>query len=129
MNQLTQPSDIPQFIHQHNIIMHTDPGHGWIQVPLSLIRELGIGSSISGYSYQSGEFAYLEEDCDLGIFFHAIGIGFDENEQALSNQLRTIFWQYCPDQYKDRTPIRGYRQFNADVYPKPKHQTQIALSF
>ena len=44
-----------------------DPGHGWMKVPRELLVELGVESKISTYSYQKGDFVYLEEDCDAGI--------------------------------------------------------------
>ena len=45
----------------------SDPGHGWLKVPVHLIKFLGIHEKITPYSYvnQSGRFAYLEEDCDM----------------------------------------------------------------
>ena len=49
----------------------TDPGHGWLQVPLAELDELGIRSEITPYSYKNGRFAYLEEDCDLGVYLDA----------------------------------------------------------
>ena len=50
----------------------TDPGHGWIKVPKALLKELGIAEKITKYSYQRGEFAYLEEDCDATVFADAL---------------------------------------------------------
>jgi len=47
-----------------------DPAHGWIVVPLAEITRLGI-KGISSYSYRKHEFAYLEEDCDAGLFLRA----------------------------------------------------------
>ena len=41
---------------------HSDPGHGW----------LGIGDKISSYSYINGGKAYLEEDCDMGLFIRTM---------------------------------------------------------
>ena len=52
-------------------VFHSDPGHGWLQVPKKLIRELGIGKEISSYSYQDEDFLYLEEDCDAVLFIEA----------------------------------------------------------
>ena len=53
----------------------SDPGHGWLEVPLSELVELGIAQEISSFSYQSkdGNLVYLEEDCDLGRFADAKG--------------------------------------------------------
>ena len=50
------------------IIFYSDPSHGWAEIPISLINDLGIGQKISHYSYKNGNFAYLEEDCDLSLF-------------------------------------------------------------
>ena len=52
---------------------YTDSGHGWLEVPLAELRELGIADKISGYSYIRGDFAYLEEDRDAGIFDQSKG--------------------------------------------------------
>ena len=40
----------------------SDPGHGWLEVPRSLLSELGILEEITTYSYQKKELVYLEED-------------------------------------------------------------------
>jgi len=47
---------------------HTDPGHGWLEVGVDELILLGIGDKISSYSYINGGKAYLEEDCDMGLF-------------------------------------------------------------
>lgn len=52
---------------------HQDPAHGWIEVPLDIVSELGIAERISSYSYRSNErnMAYLEEDRDAHLFIKA----------------------------------------------------------
>lgn len=50
----------------------SDPGHGWIKVPVKLLIDLGIDADISSYSYYRDGFAYLEEDLDAGTFFRAM---------------------------------------------------------
>lgn len=50
---------------------HTDPGHGWIEVPMSELERLGIASKISPYSYRKDATAFLEEDCDFATFYQA----------------------------------------------------------
>ena len=50
---------------------HTDPGHGWVEVDVDLLIDLGIHSKITSYSYCYGSTAYLEEDCDAGTFVKA----------------------------------------------------------
>lgn len=55
---------------------YADPGHGWLKVPHKALYELGIQEQISQYSYERGNFAYLEEDCDLSLFFKAFRARF-----------------------------------------------------
>ncbi|MCP4481701.1 MAG: hypothetical protein GY817_02625, partial [bacterium] len=45
-----------------------DPGHGWLEVPRKLLRELGIEHDVSSCSYIDKGIAYLEEDCDMSLF-------------------------------------------------------------
>ena len=49
-----------------------DPGHGWIAVPMEVIKELGIEDKISSCSYKRKGIAYLEEDCDAGLFVDVV---------------------------------------------------------
>lgn len=53
---------------------HSDPGHGWLEAPMTLVNELGIASEISEYSYKSGDgdVAYLEEDCDAAVLLKSM---------------------------------------------------------
>lgn len=48
----------------------SDAGHGWLGVPVKLIRELGLEGSISKYSYhdQKNGLVWCEEDCDAALF-------------------------------------------------------------
>jgi hypothetical protein len=59
----------------HAYTFHSDPGHGWLEVPMDEIRALGIADQISRYSYMTRDrsTAYLEEDCDMARFAHARG--------------------------------------------------------
>jgi hypothetical protein len=54
-----------------------DPGHGWIEVPMELVDQLGLRNKISKYSYKNRidgiEKAFLEEDCDAELFMNAYG--------------------------------------------------------
>jgi hypothetical protein len=52
-----------------NYTYHQDPGHGWIQVPLSEVERLNI--TPSRYSYRDRAAAYLEEDCDAALWIEA----------------------------------------------------------
>ena len=52
--------------------MFSDPGHGWVRFPKKRLAKLGIADQISTYSYQNGDNAFLEEDCDLIILCDAL---------------------------------------------------------
>lgn len=65
----------PKGIKMQTYTLHSDPGHGWLEVPIAELQELGIIGQITSFSYVSsdGETAYLEEDCDLSTFARAKG--------------------------------------------------------
>lgn len=50
----------------------SDPSHGWLKVPRTLLIKLGITNQITQYSYQKKEFVYLEEDQDLTLFLQTM---------------------------------------------------------
>lgn len=72
-----------------------DPGHGWLQVPITEIKKLGLSDRISGYSYIHKGMVYLEEDCDAGKFVRAVGRENIEIEEI----------------YQEDTPIRDYLHY------------------
>jgi len=63
-----------------NYVMLSDPGHGWLAVPIADIKSLGLTMQPVGeeyqmgtkrltrFSYMKGAIAYLEEDCDYATF-------------------------------------------------------------
>lgn len=63
---------------------HDDPGHGWLEVPLADIRELGLESQISSCSYTDGANVYLEEDGDAPRFINAYKARFGEAPRETS---------------------------------------------
>ena len=65
-NQVQQSQ--PQIL---NLRFFSDPGHGWLEVDMVHIIVLGLADKISDYSYMREDFAYLEEDCDEGLFLDA----------------------------------------------------------
>lgn len=81
-----------------NYIFHTDPGHGWLEVPKAELKYLGIEDKISSCSYVKGDKVYLEEDCDawefISVFKHLYG--------TLPNMI---------DSYTHDTPIRRYKRY------------------
>ena len=50
--------------------VYEDAGHAWMKVKKDLLHKMGIADKITAYSYERGEYAYLEEDCDLSTFYH-----------------------------------------------------------
>lgn len=53
---------------------HSDAGHGWLEAPAQLVRDLKIAGVISGYSYVSRDRStvYLEEDCDAPLLLNTL---------------------------------------------------------
>ena len=53
-------------------VKHDDPGHGWLQVGLVDLKNVGTSiDDYSGYSYRKGNILFLEEDCDASKFVNA----------------------------------------------------------
>ena len=77
----------------------SDPGHGWLEVPMSTIRYLQIENRISSYSYRQGDVAYLEEDCDAVTFIDAY-----RNRYGA----RPSFREVSEEEY---SPIREYPRY------------------
>ena len=78
---------------------HSDAGHGWLEVPESLLKELGIAKQISRLSYQKGNKVYIEEDGDYMTFKKA----YEEKYGSLPiNEL---------PQKDDYSPIRDYQPY------------------
>ena len=75
-----------------------DPGHGWLEVPISELKILDIQDQISDCSYMKGDKAYLEEDCDMAIFVEA----YEKKFKAEVNIAQV---------YQEHTPIRGYLRY------------------
>lgn len=88
---------------------HIDSGHGWLEVNKSMLVKLGIEKMISGYSYQKGSKAYLEEDCDAGIFFEAY---YKDKEWYKQENLKRDS-QLIPEKvYKGDAPNRNYESYS-----------------
>lgn len=50
----------------------SDPGHGWLRVPVQLISKTDVYHRISEFSYIDKNFVYLEEDCDAGLVIKSL---------------------------------------------------------
>lgn len=87
---------------------YADPGHGWMKVPLSLIKKLGVQKNISTYSYVRNAHAFLEEDRDAGVVI-----------KALREQGREVgFREHVADK---RSKIRSYACYDARQIDWDKH--------
>lgn len=78
-------------------IYEQDPGHGWLRVQRDELIHLGIANQITHYSYLDGEWAYLEEDFDMGTFLDA--------KQAAGESVE------IESRHVVSTLIRGYRRY------------------
>jgi len=77
---------------------HSDPGHGWLQVPMNLIDDLGLRPLISHYSYRdpTNTYAYLEEDCDAPKFIKVYGETYGTPEVEFVSSSRDSFIRSLP---------------------------------
>lgn len=97
---------------------YSDPGHGWLKVERKELVELGIENQISGYSYQKGDFVYLEEDGDASKFMDAWE---KKHDAKLMNSQITYH-------IADRaSKIRSYQPFNPNPPKKELAQKILAL--
>ena len=92
---------------------HTDPGHGWLEVPLELLEELGIAENITGFSYVYGKSVFLEEDCDAGTFVKA----YTDNRGALPA---------IQESYQEDTPVRHYPSYRHPHYVRKEAGAVLA---
>lgn len=71
-------------------VFFSDPGHGWLAVPMEVLKFLGIERAITPYSYisRSGKTAYLEEDVDATTLIKALearGLEFKQRIRYADN--------------------------------------------
>lgn len=71
---------------------YSDPAHGWLKVPSSELYDLEIAQYMS-YSFERGEFAYLEEDCAMPVYIAALNaqgynVKFNFHESDRSSKIR-----------------------------------------
>ena len=60
---------IPFFAVPNTLKHFVDPGHGWYRVSREMLFRMDLLDKISSFSYQKGNWVYLEEDVDASIFF------------------------------------------------------------
>ena len=91
---------------------HTDPGHGWLEVPCSLLIKLGISDDITSFSYINGASAFLEEDCDAATFMRAY--------KDMSGGLPLI-----DEKYLEESPVRSYGPYHSFIEPGEPPPTEF----
>jgi hypothetical protein len=88
----------------------SDPGHGWLRVPLTDVAALGIEETITACSFIDGRYAYLEEDCDFGRFVAAC--------ESQGIPLPEITDQYMSESFNRDLPRFGDSQFSPAFWDK-----------
>ena len=58
-----------KYMKNKTYLCYSDPGHGWMKVTRAELVTLGIANQITSCSYQREDCVYLEEDCDVALFF------------------------------------------------------------
>uniref|UniRef100_E6QCG2 DNA primase TraC n=1 Tax=mine drainage metagenome TaxID=410659 RepID=E6QCG2_9ZZZZ len=107
LGQITMPPLSISFAEGERYPFHSDAGHGWLEVPKSDLKTLGIAGDITPYSYQKGNKAYLEEDKDATTFLTAL-------EKATGKDLR---WEDVSRDVNDgnQSRIRNYAHYEAPL--------------
>lgn len=82
--------------------VYNDPGHAWAKVPRKTLKDLGIEDKITSYSYQRGDYAYLEEDCDLSTLISALK----------ARGIQPVFREYHGNKI---SRIRNYESYKASA--------------
>lgn len=103
--------NIKESIKITNLTFYSDPGHGWLKVPIKELKKLGIENDISSYSYMMGDYAYLEEDSDLSTYITALmkDNGYPEERRQ---EFLEFFRNHVKQQYTDRqSKIRNYPRY------------------
>lgn len=56
------------------LVFISDPGHGWLRVPLEDVCASSAIDHISEFSFIDADqrYAYLEEDCDAPLYLNAL---------------------------------------------------------
>jgi len=78
--------------------VYHDPGHAWLAAPKALLVKLGIADDISAYSYERGQWAHLEEDCDAGRLLFAL-------------KAKRLAFELVHHHTDRRSKIRGYGSY------------------
>ena len=106
IDQINATEDRIKMLKNTNHNYWYDGGHGWIEVMKEDLIMLQIANKISGYSYQDENKAYLEEDCDAGIYFRAL---FGDN--LMSAEFSTFRTHHIIERYQENIFVRRLRHY------------------
>lgn len=100
-----------------------DPAHSWLKVRRQDLEELDIADKITAYSYQRGDYAYLEEDTDMTTFLNAYLTrqGFDP-DTFWKNDTTDFYKAHIREHYADRSSkLRNYKSYH---YRTPEEKAE-----
>lgn len=89
---------------QNAVTYVSDPSHSYLKVPVKLVEKLDFMNKISEYSFFNDEYIWLEEDCDMALFFNAL------DEKSLPEPM--IYSQTL----EEPAPFRLYPRFSAKTW-------------
>jgi len=81
---------------------HTDPAHGWLEVPLGEVERLAVEVSACSYVSPDRATVYLEEDCDASAFFKAACRGLP---------LDVVPFEVEMIEHRSDAPCRSFRHY------------------
>ncbi len=81
------------------ILVYADPGHSWAKVSKEELIKLGIADEISSCSYERGDYAYLEEDCDRLKYLEAL-------------RAKGMKWEFVENFTNKECRVRSYKNYN-----------------
>jgi hypothetical protein len=111
------------------LTLYSDPAHAWLEVPVDELSPLGLSifHDFSRYSYigrdkRGALCAYLEEDCDLGIFLaryiqkHGKRPYFRDSHAKRSSKVRRMDQMPAGERFKANLEWTGrfYKERYAD---------------
>lgn len=110
IDQINATEDRIRMLKKTHHIFWEDGRHAWVEVQKEDLIMLQIANKISGFSYQDRDKAYLEEDCDAGIYFRALfGEHLFNSAEFKAFRSRYIVSQYHQDIFVRK--LAHYRPF------------------
>ncbi len=91
---------------------YDDPAHGWLRVKKTELVALKIEEKITGYSYERGDYAYLEEDRDKHTFLDAM---------EAAGKAVTVEYRHT----NNRSRIRNYASYRVESHAEHVHKKKV----